>query len=125
MTENSVIFIVDDDASVRTAIRRLLMSQDLPVRMFASAEQFLAQIDSSARGCLILDVRLPGMTGLQLQNQLVAQAWKLPVIIVSAHDEAEARDSALRMGAIAYVCKPFDRAELLASVHAAMASAES
>src|SRR5215213_3101783 len=97
-----VIFVVDDDASVRTAVRRLLISVHLPVRMFGSAEQFLAQTDISARGCLILDLRLPGMTGLQLQNQMFAEKWKLPVIIVTAHDDDEAKDSALRMGAIAF-----------------------
>jgi FixJ family two-component response regulator len=124
MTEEPVIFVVDDDASVRTAIRRLLMSLHLPVRLFASAEQFLAQIDRTARGCLILDLRLPGMTGLQLQDHIVAQDWKLPVIMVTAHDEADTKAAALRMGAIAYVCKPFDRQELLASVHAALAVAQ-
>src|SRR5687767_11165613 len=106
MTEDPVIFVVDDDASVRTAIRRLLMSVHLPVRMFASAEQFLEQNDRTARGCLILDVRLPGMSGLQLQDELIKRQWKLPVIIVTAHDEAEAKASALRLGAIAYVSKP-------------------
>src|SRR4051794_14512733 len=100
-----VMFIVDDDAQVRTAIHRLLMSLKMPIRMFGSAEQFLAHTDSSVRGCLILDLRLPGMSGLQLQKQLHDQAWKLPVIIVTAHDEDETKDTALRLGAIAYMRK--------------------
>ena len=116
------MFIVDDDAQVRTAIHRLLMSLKMPIRMFGSAEQFLAHTDSSARGCLILDLRLPGMSGLQLQKQLHDEEWKLPVIIVTAHDEDETKDSALRLGAIAYMRKPFDRQELLDSIQIAVAS---
>jgi len=120
-----VIFIVDDDASVRTAIRRLLLSLRLPVRMFASAEHFLAQTKRGTRGCLVLDLRLPGMTGLQLQQHLASQEWKLPTIIVSAHDDDASRDAALRLGAVSYLRKPFDRQQFLSSVHAAMAQSES
>jgi FixJ family two-component response regulator len=119
--DDPVIFVIDDDVSVRTAIKRLLLSMKLPVRLFGSAEQFLAQADSTARGCLILDLRLPGMTGEQLQKQMVVEEWKLPIIIVSAHDDAESKDAALRMGAIAFLRKPFDRQEFLTSVHAAVA----
>jgi FixJ family two-component response regulator len=120
-----VIFIVDDDASVRTAIRRLLLSLRLPVRLFASAEHFLAQTKCGTRGCLILDLRLPGMSGLQLQKHLASLEWKLPTIVVTAHDDDASRDAALRMGAITYLRKPFDRQQFLTSVHAAVAQSES
>jgi FixJ family two-component response regulator len=119
------IFVVDDDASVRKAIRRLLLSLHLPVRLFASAEEFLSVVPSGSRGCLILDLRLPGMTGLQLQKRVVSQEWKLPIIVVTAHEDDETRDTALRMGALAYLRKPFDRRQFLAGVHAALAQSQS
>jgi FixJ family two-component response regulator len=120
-----VIFVVDDDASVRTAIRRLLLSLQLPVRLFASAEQFLAGVERGTPGCLILDLHLPGMNGLQLQETLAAQGWGLPIIIVTAHDDDAAKETALRMGALAFLRKPFDRKQFLASVHAAVGQHES
>ena len=120
-----VIFVVDDDASVRKAIRRLLLCLNLPVRVFASAEQFLAATKSGTRGCLILDLRLPGMGGLQLQEHLASREWKLPTIIVTATEDDSLRDASLRMGAVAYLRKPFDHKQFLASVHAAVAQNQS
>jgi len=116
-----VIFVVDDDAAIRRAVRRLLLSLRLPVQMFASAEEFLANITSDARGCMVLDVRLPGMTGLQLQQRLSEGEWQLPIIFITAHDDGgESRDAAMRKGATAYLRKPFDRAQLLSSVNRAL-----
>ena len=122
--EQPVIFVIDDDASVRRAIRRLLLSTGLPIRMFTGAEEFLAQTRVGTRGCVILDLWLAGLSGLQLQKQLASQEWNLPVIIVTAHDDDEAKDTAMRMGAVAYLRKPFDRQQLLAAVHAAIAEAQ-
>jgi len=122
-----VIFVVDDDESVRTAVRRLLLALHLPVRLFASAEQFLSDTErggGGVRGCLILDLKLPGMSGLQLQEQLVQEEWKLPIVFISAHDDEESRDAALRMGAISYLRKPFDRQQFLESVNKAVAAAQ-
>jgi FixJ family two-component response regulator len=118
------IFIVDDDASVRTALRRLLRPMNLPIRMFASAEHFLAEVKPAAGGCLVLDLRLPGMSGVQLQEEMLRREWKLPTVIVTAHDDPAARDAALRLGAISVLQKPFDHQQLLASVHAAAAQSE-
>ena len=118
--DSSVIYVVDDDAAVRTAVRRLLMTLKRPVRLFGSAEDFLEQADGSALGCLILDVRLPGMTGLQLQEALVEWKWTLPVIFITAHDDPDARELALRRGAVAYIRKPFDRTELLEGLSRAL-----
>jgi FixJ family two-component response regulator len=131
--DSPVIFVVDDDASVRSAVRRLLLSLHLPVRLFASAEQFLSDTERTVggeggvrglRGCLILDLKLPGMSGLQLQEQLVQEEWKLPIVFISAHDDEESRDAALRMGAISYLRKPFDRQQFLESVNKAVAAAQ-
>ena len=116
-----VIFVVDDDASVRDAIRRLLLSLDISVRSYASAEEFLDETQPGTRGCLILDMRLPGMSGAQLQRHLNKQEWKLPTIIVTAHDDDKSKDAALRLGALWYLLKPFDRRELLSHVRAAIA----
>jgi FixJ family two-component response regulator len=118
--EPPVIFVIDDDASVRTAIRRLLLALHLPIRLFESAEQFLADVDGDAQGCLILDLRLPGMTGLQLQERLVKDQWNLPTIVLTAHLDNTMRDAALQMGAASYLQKPFDPEQLLHCVHAAM-----
>jgi FixJ family two-component response regulator len=118
--DSPVIFVVDDDAFVRKAVRRLLLSLHLPVQLFASAEQFLAATQPTCHGCLILDLHLPGLSGLELQDKLVDQGWNLPVVIVTAHDEPAARDAALGMGAVAFIKKPFDRAQFLAIVQAAM-----
>ena len=117
---SEMIFVVDDDASVRKAVRRLLLSLHYPVRLFASAEEFLSQTDSGARGCLVLDLRLPGMTGLQLQQRLCDEDWKLPVVFITAHDDEESRDLALRRGAVAYLRKPFERDRLLGGVRDAL-----
>ena len=118
-----MIFVVDDDASVRTAVRRLLLSLHLPIRLFGSAEQFLSETEHGARGCLVVDLKLPGMSGLQLQEELLSTQWKLPVIFITAHDDDESKDAALQMGAISYLRKPFDRQQFLDSVLAAVGQA--
>src|SRR3954462_534716 len=103
--ETPVVFVVDDDPSVREGIRRLLLALPLPVRLFGSAEDFLAGVRPGARGCLGLDLHLRGMSGLQLQSRLVTEGWKLPTIIVTAHDDDGSREETLRLGAIAYLLK--------------------
>ena len=115
-----VIFVVDDDASVRRAVRRLLVSLRYPVRLYASAEQFLSSAGSGTPGCLVLDMRLPGISGLELQQRLAEQAWHLPVIFITAHDDAASRHAAMRGGAIDYLAKPFQCDKLLASVRRAL-----
>lgn len=114
------IFIVDDDAAVRKAVRRLLSPLRHAVRPFASAEQFLAQTENGTPGCLILDMGLPGINGLQLQKRLADQAWRLPVIFITAQVDPRSREEALRAGAIDYLVKPFDCEKLLQHVRQAM-----
>ena len=116
------IYLVDNDAAVRVALRRLLAPLRTPVRAFASAEQFLREVPRGAGGCLILDISLPGMTGLQLQERLNESEWRLPVIFTTGHDDEPSRDAAMRKGAVAYLCKPFDCDVLLAAVRHALSS---
>src|SRR4051812_46645731 len=117
-----VIYVVDNDAAVRAAFQRLLLPLRQPMRGFASAEQFLSEVDRAAEGCLILDVSLPGMTGLQLQERLNESEWKLAVIFTTGHDDEQWRDVAMRKGAVAYLRKPLDCEQLLSAVRGAMAS---
>ncbi len=116
------ISIVDDDPAVRDALSRLMDSADVAAEVFASAEEFLASPNRHDSTCLILDVRMPGMGGLELQRHLVASGWKVPIIFISAHADAEVSARALQAGAIAFFQKPFSSAALLEAIDRAHAS---
>jgi FixJ family two-component response regulator len=111
-----MIYIVDDDASVRTNLARLMRSAGLPAQAFASAEEFLAAADTLQHGCLLLDITLPGTSGLQLQAELNRRRVKIPVIVVTARDEAETRDLARRLGAHYFFRKPVDAQALIDAI---------
>ena len=114
------IAIVDDDKSVQTALQDLIESDGLSTLCFGSAEQFL---DSGAQGkaaCLIADVRMPGISGLELQAKLKADRCRIPIIFITAHGDAKMRIQAMRDGAVEFLTKPFDNAVLLETVHAAV-----
>jgi len=116
-----LIAIVDDDESVQSALQDLIESDGLSALCFGSAEQFL---DSEARykaACLIADIRMPGMSGLELQAKLKAERCRIPIIFITAHGDAEMRTLAMRGGALEFLAKPFDDAVLLEMVHAALA----
>lgn len=115
-----MISIVDDDATVRNGLRRLMDVAGLVAETFASAEAFLASRSMPATTCLILDVHMPGMDGLELQRRLRAANWKIPIIFISAHGE-EMRARALEGGAVAYFAKPFSTEALLEAIDAARA----
>ncbi len=117
LPENPTISIVDDDPAVRDALWRLMDSAGLAATAFSSAEEFLASPSRDETTCLILDVHMPGMDGLELQRQLVASNWKVPIIFISAHAEARAR--ALEAGAVEFFEKPFNSAALLDAIDAA------
>jgi FixJ family two-component response regulator len=121
MRQNSrLVAIVEDDESVQLALRDLIESDGLPAICFGSAEQFL---DSEARNkaaCMITDIRMPGMSGLELQAKLKAERCRIPIIFISAHGDAEMRIHAMREGAVEFLNKPFDDAVLLEIVHAAL-----
>jgi len=117
MSNSPLISVVDDDDSVRESLRRLIRSVGLAVQVFPSAEQFLNSGQLRQTQCLILDVRLPGMTGLQLQRQLWANHCEVPVIFITAHDDNAARIRGLKDGAIEYLFKPFSEEALLNAIH--------
>jgi FixJ family two-component response regulator len=115
-----LIAIVDDDKSVQSALQDLIESEGLSTLCFGSAEQFL---DSEARykaACLIADVRMPRMSGLELQAKLNAERCRIPIIFITAHGDAKMRIQAMRDGAVEFLTKPFDNAVLLETVHAAV-----
>ena len=114
-----VIAVVDDDPSVRRALRRLLQAAGYRVEAFASAADFLASPAIDGNACLVLDIRLDGMTGLDLQARLAADGVAVPVIFITAHDDLETRERVQEAGVAAYLPKPFDPAALLAAVKGA------
>jgi FixJ family two-component response regulator len=113
VAEKPMISIVDDDPAVRSALWRLMDTVGLVAETFASAEEFLASPSMSVTRCLILDARMPGIDGLELQRRLREANWKIPIIFISAHADEEARAQALRGGAVAFFAKPFSTDALL------------
>jgi FixJ family two-component response regulator len=115
-----VIVGVDDDIRIRESIARLARSAGYAALMFASAEAVLASGTLGQAGCLISDVRMPGMDGLELQRRVRVECPKLPVILISAHTDEQVRQRALREGAVAFLYKPFDGEELLRVIETAV-----
>src|SRR5438445_8383072 len=117
-----LVAIVDDDDSMRSALQGLLKAVGLPAQAFASAEEFLKSGQHRHTACLIADIRMPGMSGLELQAQLNAQHCRIPTIFITAHGDAKLRLQALRAGAVEFLAKPFDDEVLLENVRAALDS---
>lgn len=115
-----VVVGVDDDVRVRDSIARLAKSAGYEADMFSSAERVLESGALERADCLISDVRMPGMNGLELQRRAKAENPKLPVILISAHVDEEVRHRALREGAVAFLYKPFDGEELLHAIQGAL-----
>jgi two-component system response regulator FixJ len=111
--KKSVVVGVDDDIRIRESIARLAKSAGYTVVMFPSAEALLASGTLAGAGCLISDVRMPGMDGLELQRLVSVENPKLPIILISGHLDEQVRERALRAGAAAFLFKPFDGEELL------------
>jgi FixJ family two-component response regulator len=118
--ENKLVAIVDDDDSVRGTLQELLRSAGFPSRAFESAEAFLGSGHQQETACLITDIRMPGMSGLELQAKLNAQRCKIPTIFITAHGDEEMRFQALRAGAVEFLSKPFDDEVLIDSIRAAL-----
>jgi FixJ family two-component response regulator len=122
MPESPLIAVVDDDAAIREAVQSLLRSVGLRVAVFASAEDFWQSAQRQATACLIADVLMPRMSGLELQRQLATARCPVPIIFITAHGDAETRGRALRAGAVAFLDKPFSDEALLQAVQAALPS---
>ena len=114
------VFIVYDDPSVRDSLQFLLESVGLKVRTFASAQDFLDGADPEAPGCVLLDVRMPGMSGLDLQNKLANAEISLPIIFITGHGTVPISVRAMKAGAVDFLQKPFDQQDLLNAVHQAI-----
>ena len=118
--DGAVISIVDNDESIRKALKRLITSAGLSVEDFASAEDFLSSGRSQDSACLILDVRLPGMSGLELQSQLLASNRHVPIIFISAHCDEHVRAQALAGGAVDFLLKPFGADALINAINSSL-----
>ncbi len=115
---DTTIWVVDDDPSVCNALKRLLKSVGLSVKTYASAQEFLDNGHKKEAGLLILDVRMPGLSGLELQKQLADSGSKIPIIFITAHDNDDTHIKAFEEGAKAFLHKPFDEQDLLGAIYA-------
>lgn len=115
------VHIVDDDAAIRSALTMLMRSADLGVETYDSAAQFLERAADLVPGCVLLDVRMPGLNGLELQRELAARRIALPVVIMTGHGDVSTAVQAMKAGAVDFVEKPFDDDQILRLVEAALA----
>ena len=121
MTDNvATVFIVDDDASTRDSLRWLIESVGLSCETFASATEFLGAFDASRPGCLVLDVRMPGMSGLELQEELVARGEQLPAIMITGYADVPMAVRAMKAEVLEFIEKPFSEQVLLDRIHHAI-----
>ena len=115
-----LIAILDDDDSMRIALQGLLKSVGLAAQAFASGEEFLESGQQHKTACLIADIRMPGMSGLELQGKLNSENCRIPIVFITAHGDAQMRMQALRAGAVEFLAKPFNDEALLETVRAAL-----
>jgi FixJ family two-component response regulator len=120
MSEFPLISIVDDDDSVRNSLNNLIRSVGFCAQGFSSAEAFLNSSELHDTACLILDVRMPGMSGLELQHQLTVTHCRIPIILITSHEDDDARARALGAGAVAFLYKPFREEALLKAIDSAL-----
>jgi FixJ family two-component response regulator len=118
--ETKLVAILDDDDSMRSAVHGLLECAGFSAQAYASSEEFLKSGQQHQIACLITDIRMPGMSGLELQAKLNAERCKIPIIFITAHGDAKMKMQALRAGAVEFLAKPFDDEVLLESVRAAL-----
>jgi FixJ family two-component response regulator len=118
--KSKLVAILDDDELMRGALQGLLKAVGLPAEAFVSAEEFLNSGQQHQVACLIADIRMPGMSGLELQAKLNAERCKIPIIFITAHGDEKLRMQALRAGAVEFMAKPFDDEALLESVRVAL-----
>jgi FixJ family two-component response regulator len=118
--ERAVVFVIDDDPSMRLALEDLVSTVGLEVEAFAAPQEFLQSKPPDAPGCLVLDVRLPGMSGLTFQKELVREGLALPVIFITGHGDIPMSVRAMKAGAVEFLSKPFHDQDLLDAIHAAI-----
>jgi len=116
----ATVFVVDDDEAVRTSLRLLLKSVGLPVETFASAQEFLDQFDPSRAGCLVLDIRMPGMSGLELQQHLNDRHSIMPIVFITGHGDVPMAVEAMQAGAVDFIQKPFRDQDLIDRINRAL-----
>src|ERR1700730_18335139 len=119
-SEPSVVFVVDDDVSVRESLKNLFRSVGLRVKTFGTAHEFMSSGNHDVAGCLVLDVRLPGLSGLDLQRQLVQANVKMPIIFITGHGDIQMSVRAMKAGAVEFLTKPFRDQDLLDAVQQAI-----
>jgi FixJ family two-component response regulator len=120
--DTHTVYVVEDDTSLRNAVRRLLRAAQYRVITFASAEEFRKSDFKSSPGCLLLDIRLPGISGFELREELLASGAQMPVIFITGQDRAGMEERAMLLGASAYLRKPVDEETLLGAIRLAMKS---
>jgi FixJ family two-component response regulator len=125
MAAAATVFVVDDDPSIRRSLERLFRSAGHTIQTFVSARQFLERADLSAPSCLVLDVRMPGQSGLDLQQVLEAAGHHIPVIFITGHADLPMAQQVMQAGAVGLFAKPFDGHELLYAVEQALGAARS
>ena len=123
MMDANLVHIVDDDSSVRVALRRLIESEGFRVRVFESAEEFFDSADTTEPACLVLDVRMPGLNGLELQDKLNRAGLEFPIVFITGHGSIPMSVRAMRNGASDFIEKPFNDDDLLDSIHNALTNA--
>jgi FixJ family two-component response regulator len=116
----SVVFVVDDDASIRAAVKSLLKSVGLRSESFGSTEEFVSAVRPDTPSCLVLDVRLPGMSGLDFQAELEKRGVRIPIIFITAHGDIPMTSRAMKAGAVEFLPKPFQKRELLDAIQQAL-----
>jgi RNA polymerase sigma factor (sigma-70 family) len=116
----SIVFVVDDDPSVRSAIKRLIGTVGLQVQLFGSAQEFLASKLPNVPSCLVLDIRMPGISGLALQRQLAETNVQIPIIFITSHRDVPMTVRAMKAGAVEFLTKPFHDQDLLDAIHLAI-----
>lgn len=120
-TPNPLVYLVDDDPSVLRAVKRLLTADGFDTRAYSDPAQFLAEHNPAAPGCILLDMALPGISGIDIQSRLAAAPHQQPVIFISGESDVPATITALKGGAVDFLLKPFDESVLLTAVRAAIA----
>ena len=120
MSKSPIVYVVDDDEPVRDAIGMLLDSVDIAYTACPDAQSFLAEFDPERTGCLVLDIRMPGMSGLELQEKLIEQNTTVPIVFITGHGDIPMAVEAMRRGAVDFIRKPFRDQELLDRIHEAL-----